>query len=461
MAIVSSYIVPHPPLIIPDIGRGQERGIAETIDAFDKIAREIAEIKPDTIVIATSHSVMYRDYIHISQGKGASGNFRDFGYPNIEFDADYDEELAKEIANEAMKEGIPAGFEGEVNKNLDHGTMIPLHFIYKYYADYKIVRLAISGLPFIDHYRFGKCIANTINETSKKVVFIASGDLSHKLKDMGPYGYKEEGPIYDREVTRAMDSGNFLKFLEFDERFCEEAAECGHRTFLIMAGALDGKNVESKLLSYQGPFGVGYAVASFKVKGNDERRRFDKVYLDKEKERLSALKDLEDEYVRLARKALEDYVINYKRIERPKDLSKEMLERRAGVFVSLELDGSLRGCIGTISPTTDSIADEIIQNAISAGMEDPRFAPVSEEELERLVYSVDVLGEAQEIDSMDELDPLEYGVIVSKGYRRGLLLPNLDGVDTVEEQVAIALRKAGIAEHEDYKLERFRVVRHT
>ncbi|NLJ89371.1 MAG: AmmeMemoRadiSam system protein A, partial [Clostridiales bacterium] len=153
--------------------------------------------------------------------------------------------------------------------------------------------------------------------------------------------------------------------------------------------------------------------------------------------------------------------INYKRIKKPDNLSKELLENRAGVFVSLDLDGSLRGCIGTISPTTDSIADEIIQNAISAGMEDPRFPPVSEEELERLVYSVDVLGQAEEVNSFEELDPVEYGVIVSKGYRRGLLLPNLDGVNTVEEQVAIALRKAGISENEDYKLERFRVVRHT
>ena len=461
MAIISSYIVPHPPLIIPDIGRGQERGIKETIESFDKIAQEIAEIKPETIVIATSHSIMYRDYIHISPGKGARGDFRDFGYKEIAFEASYDEDLARKIVDQARTQGIAAGFEGERNKNLDHGTMIPLHFINKYYTDYKIIRVAISGLSFLDHYRFGKCIQKAVNDSSKEVVFIASGDLSHMLKEVGPYGYKEEGLIYDREVTRAMDTGDFLKFLEFDESFCETAAECGHRTFIIMAGALDGKNLDSKLLSYQGPFGVGYAVASFKVIGEDDNRQFDKMYLDKEMERLKSLKAEEDEYVRLAREALENYVINYKRIKKPDNLSKELLENRAGVFVSLDLDGSLRGCIGTISPTTDSIADEIIQNAISAGMEDPRFPPVSEEELERLVYSVDVLGQAEEVNSFEELDPVEYGVIVSKGYRRGLLLPNLDGVNTVEEQVAISLRKAGISENEDYKLERFRVVRHT
>ena len=126
----------------------------------------------------------------------------------------------------------------------------------------------------------------------------------------------------------------------------------------------------------------------------------------------------------------------------------------------MKLDGSLRGCIGTISPTTSSIADEIIRNAISAGTEDPRFPPVTEDELSRLEYSVDVLGKAEKIESMDELDPLRYGVIVSKGHRRGLLLPNLEGVETAEKQISIALRKAGISPNEDYQLERFEVVRH-
>lgn len=461
MSIVASYIVPHPPLIIPGIGRGQERGIQATVDSYDKVAREISEIKPDTIIIATSHSIMYHDYIHISPGKGGRGDFNDFGYKDVSIDTVYDEELAKKIADEADKNDIPAGFLGERSNKLDHGFMIPLYFANKYYRNYKTVRLAISGLSFLEHYQFGKCIARAVNEDDKKVVFIASGDLSHKLKDKGPYGYKEEGPIYDREVTRAMDSGNFLKFLEFDEDFCEEAAECGHRTFVIMAGALDGKSVDSKLLSYEGPYGVGYGVASFKVTGNDKNRHFDDIYLNKEKNRINSLKAEEDEYVRLARTTLENYVINYREIGKPKDISPELLNNKAGVFVSLELDGNLRGCIGTISPTTNSIADEIIQNAISAGMKDPRFPPVRETELDRLVYSVDVLREAEEIDSMDELDPVRYGVIVSKGYKRGLLLPNLDGVDTAKDQVSIALSKAGISPNDDFKLERFQVVRHT
>jgi len=137
-----------------------------------------------------------------------------------------------------------------------------------------------------------------------------------------------------------------------------------------------------------------------------------------------------------------------------------MTTRRAGVFVSLKKYGELRGCIGTIKPTTKNIAAEIIQNAISAGTRDPRFLPVEESELSELAYSVDVLGEPEPINTKDELDVKRYGVIVRSGYKSGLLLPNLEGVDTVDYQVSIALQKAGIRPGEPYKMERFEVVRH-
>lgn len=137
-----------------------------------------------------------------------------------------------------------------------------------------------------------------------------------------------------------------------------------------------------------------------------------------------------------------------------------MYEERAGVFVSLKKGGQLRGCIGTISPVRSSIAQEIIENAVSAAAKDPRFQPVEPRELEQLVYSVDVLGEPEKISSKEELDVKRYGVIVTRGYKRGLLLPNLEGVDTVEEQISIARRKTGIREHEEVQMERFEVVRH-
>ena len=151
---------------------------------------------------------------------------------------------------------------------------------------------------------------------------------------------------------------------------------------------------------------------------------------------------------------------NKRMLKIPPDLPAELTEKRAGVFVTLKKDGDLRGCIGTISPVTGNIAEEIIRNAVSSCSHDPRFYPVREEELDTLEYSVDVLKEAERIDSIDQLDVNKYGVIVTSGYRRGLLLPNLEGVDSVQQQLAIALSKAGIASGEKFEMERFEVVRH-
>ena len=385
---------------------------------------------------------------------------RRFGVRNLTIEVEYDNDFVRVLSDEAQKDNIPAGTLGERDPGLDHGTFIPLYFINKFYKDYKLVRIGLSGLSHLEHYRFGKTIERTVEKLGRNTVFIASGDLSHKLLHDGPYGFTEEGPEFDKQVTEAMKKGDFLSFINFDPAFCEAAAECGLRSFLIMAGALDGKAVNSELLSYEGSFGVGYAVAAFEVIGKNESRHFDIVYEKEQHEKLEEIKSAEDAYVKLARLSLETYVRTGKYAKLPNDLPDEMLTRKAGVFVSLKKHGQLRGCIGTISAVTGSIADEILRNAVSAGTDDPRFSPVTEKELDELVYSVDVLAEPEPISSIDELDVKKYGVIVSSGYRRGLLLPNLEGVDTPEQQVAIALQKAGISKKEPYSMQRFEVVRH-
>ena len=167
----------------------------------------------------------------------------------------------------------------------------------------------------------------------------------------------------------------------------------------------------------------------------------------------------------LARENIEHFITSGEPLKLTSDVAQklpgEMLSNKAGVFVSIHEHGELRGCIGTIAPTTQNIAEEIIQNGISASTRDPRFPPIQENELPYLQISVDVLFEPEPISSLSELDPKHYGVIVSKGFRRGLLLPNLEGVDTVEDQVAIAKRKAGIrVDDGKVELERFEVIRH-
>ena len=269
-----------------------------------------------------------------------------------------------------------------------------------------------------------------------------------------------------------MERADFGKLFSFNPDFCENAAECGHRSFIVMAGALDRTAVRAEKLSYEGPFGVGYGICAYDVTGSDETRNFSERYEAEERRSLDARKKSEDEYVRLARFALENYVRTKSgiRIEggaavcsstpERMELSDDLLKNRAGVFVSLKKDGMLRGCIGTIAPVRESIAQEIAHNAVSAASCDPRFSEVREDELSSLVYSVDVLSNAEKISSKEALDVKRYGVIVTKGNRRGLLLPNLETVNTVDEQIEIACKKGGIDKSENPELERFEVVRH-
>ena len=461
MAVKGAVMVPHPPVIIPEIGHGEEQKIRETSDSYRKAAAKIAGWKPETVVVISPHSVMYADYFHISPGTGAQGDFGQFRASQVKFQVDYDTEFVKVLAREAEARDIPAGTLGEREKRLDHGTMVPLYFLDRYMQDYRLVRVGLSGLPFTVHYELGECIRKTAELLDRDVVIIGSGDLSHKLKEDGPYGFQKEGPEYDERIMDVMGRGAFGELFDFSEDFCDKAAECGHRSFTIMAGALDGLKVKTERLSHQGTFGVGYGICIYEVTGRDPQRYFLEQYRRAQREAADRRKASEDPYVQLARKTVETYVRTGEKLRVPEGLPEEMYSRRAGVFVSLKEEGRLRGCIGTIAPVRGSIAEEIIENGISAAAKDPRFHAVEPEELDRLEYSVDVLGETEKIDSPEKLDVKRYGVVVSRGYRRGLLLPDLEGVDTVEEQIEIARRKAGIPEDaEDIRLERFEVVRH-
>ncbi len=460
MAVIAAYMLPHPPLIVPQIGRGEERLIQKTIDAYGQTAQKIAAQGPETIVVLSPHQVMYADYFHISPGRSAAGDFGQFRAGDVSMEVSYDREFVERLCSLTRASGFPAGTQGEQEKRLDHGTMVPLYFVNHCWKEYRLVRIGLSGLSFEKHYELGQYIQQAAAELGRRTIVIASGDLSHRLKEDGPYGYREEGPAYDSRIMDVMSKGAFGELFAFPETFCDRAGECGHRSFVIMAGALDGMAVISRPLSYEGPFGVGYGICEYEVTGSDAKRRFGEIQKKRERARLQKCKEQEDAYVRLARRTIETYIRTGVQIKVPDALPQEMYERCAGVFVSIKEDGRLRGCIGTIRPLQASVAEEIVHNAVSASTQDPRFSPIREEELERLTISVDVLGDTEKVTSTAQLDVKRYGVIVTKGQKRGLLLPNLDGVDSVEEQIAIARQKAGIGEKESVELERFEVVRH-
>lgn len=489
--IINSYIFPHPPIIIPEVGQGREKDAIKTIEATKRASEDIRSDAPDTIIIITPHGPFFEDYFYIPTDNILKGDMSQFGAPEVKLEFENNIELINKIIKNALAEGIYCGGlenklmkEMGVSKKIDHGAMVPLYYVNKEYRThksgtgdtegndiskprkFKIVSISLADLPYIDLYRFGMCIGKAVAESNERVVILASGDLSHTVSHASPYGYNKKGVEFDNLLVKYVSEGDVKSILNFDRDFCEEAAQCGLRSFLIMFGALNGYDIHPQVYSYEGPFGVGYAIAKIKVGDINPNRNLYEEYKKDMRNKMKQLREDEDPYISLARFALEAYVREGRIVSQTEylqqfgNLPEEMIRDKAGTFVSLKKDGALRGCIGTIQSTKKNIAEEIIYNAISAGTKDPRFFPVGTNELDDLVYSVDVLGEAEPIESLEQLDVVKYGVIVRSGYRSGLLLPNLEGVNTPEEQVSIALQKAGISPREKYTMERFEVIRH-
>lgn len=459
MSILKTFIVPHPPLIIPNIGKGEENKIQKTIENYEKIAKEIKELSPDTIIISSPHAPAYYDAFFIHDSEYIKGDLSSFGASNVSFNEKNDLSLVNSLKKLAEEKNILITSNSK-DKRLDHGTMIPLYFIKKYLKNINIVVIGISGLSFEEHYEIGKLLQKASEIENKRIVYIASGDLSHKLKEYGPYGFIKEGPIYDEKIMDICSNGKFLDLLTFDKTLYEKAACCGHKSFIMMAGFLDGLETSSYKLSYEDITGVGYGIFEYTPKYKDRKRELLDIHLKNIKEKLKIKKERTDFYVKLAYETIENYILYNKKIDITNDIPGELLNNRKGVFVSIHKFGNLRGCIGTFLPTKNSIAEEIIENAINAATKDPRFSKVTKEELDYLEVNVDVLTTPEDIESVKELDTKKYGVIVQNGYRRGLLLPDLDGINTPEEQISIAKKKAGILEYEEVMLQRFEVIRH-
>jgi len=314
----------------------------------------------------------------------------------------------------------------------EHSIEVQLPFLQHFKPDVKLVPIILSYAGGDVYKEIGRAIAKAIKELNREAVIVASSDMTH-------YEPQDSARDKDYQAIEAMldlDEDELLKRVrEFNITMCGYAPAV---SVICAAKELDAQGTE--LVKYMtsgdttGDYSsvVGYAGLIIK--------------------RMSPL-------VKLARETVETYVKQGKTPELPKELTPEMKEK-AGVFVSIHKRGDLRGCIGTFEPTTNNVAEEIVINAISSATRDPRFPPIAPNELKDLDYSVDVLTSPEPIGSQEQLDPKKYGVIVQAGWRRGLLLPDLEGVDSVEQQISICRQKAGIAPNEPIKLYRFQVKRY-
>lgn len=272
MGILAAYAVPHPPLIIPAVGRGDERAIQDTVDAFTQVAREIVELGPELLIVTSPHAPCFRDAFHVTTDAHLYGDMSRFRAFHEKLQADVDVEFSRDLVQRLNDAGIYAIGSEQYRDAMDHATYVALYFLREAYREAgasptlpcPIARVGLSGFSYETHRQVGRIIAQAVEASGKRAVFIGSGDLSHKLTPEGPYGFVPEGPEFDAQIGEIFSSGELERLFEFDPEFADTAAECGLRSFQMMAAAIDGLSFASELLSLEGPFGVGYGVAAFR-----------------------------------------------------------------------------------------------------------------------------------------------------------------------------------------------------
>jgi AmmeMemoRadiSam system protein A/AmmeMemoRadiSam system protein B len=402
-----------------------------------EFTRRLVDSNAETVILISPHAPLELDSFVAYDGPEVQGDFANFRAPDTRLTAPVDQDLLEAIGRHAASSNYV--IEKIANSKLDHGTAVPLYFLLKNGWRGKVVALGYSFLSIDDHLKFGSCVRKAVDETGRSVAFVASGDLSHRLRPDAPAGYNPGAYLFDQQVVHAMEANNPQSIVQIDPNLRKLAGECGYRSMVVALGATLGLEAHCEVLSYEAPFGVGYLVAQLT-------------------DGLGAEIDGQ-ELPRLAREAVETFTRQHIEIKPQAPLS-EFLGLPAPCFVSLKtLDGELRGCIGTIEAMQATLAEEIVANAINAATRDPRFSEVTEDELTNLRYSVDVLM-PPEPAAIEDLDPKVFGVIVEDDEgRRGLLLPDISGIESVKQQVEIASRKAGIRPGAPVHLSRFKVQR--
>jgi AmmeMemoRadiSam system protein A len=418
MSLVYTVFAPHPPILVAEIGRGEEHKCELSLKAYREIAHRLVQANIETVVVVSPHAQLIKEGITILAEEAVQGNFAQFGAVQLSFSYSSDQTII---------EHFQKGLQGVVPLHgaLDHGALVPLYFLQKAGWDGKVVLL---GMPLEGPEEYGVRIGQILDDLSGRYALVASGDLSHRLKSDGPYGYDPSGPEFDQSIVKILQR-DAKRIVDLPAELVEDAGECGYRSLRLALAAKEGA---PEVLSYEGPFGVGYMVAD--------------LYHS-------------SPLPQWARQCLRAY-LNHQDPKMLKFPESPEFDVQRGCFVTLKQHGQLRGCIGTTEPWQENLALEIQHNAIAAATQDPRFLPVRADELETLCISVDVLGNLEKIEGQQDLDPWRYGVVVRHRGRTGLLLPHLEGVDTVSEQISIAKQKAGISDHEPVELWRFEVKRH-
>ena len=421
---------------------------------MQRVAGDIRRLAPDAIVVISPHAQVQTAAPGVIVADRYVGGFDDFGAPSLGFSISADLPLLDAVVTEGSTRGVSVSILGDAGEvhYLDHGATVPLHFFLQAGVRCSMILLSPPASGVSAHRALGRAISAASDSTGQRVALVASGDLSHRLMPGAPAGFSLRGAEFDRHIVSALERNDRDAILKTDPRLLDEAGQCGYGSLVAALAAME--NVPAEVLSYEGPFGVGYLVARFQTRadsvGTDHSRA--------EATHSSLRSEAEIRALQLARAAVESYV-RYGTYPEVAAENEGLLSQRAGVFVCIKVDGDLRGCVGTVGASEESLAAEIVHAAVAAAAHDPRFPEIEACELSRLRFSIDILSPLEPVADLEQLDPKRYGVLVEAGSRRGLLLPDLDGVDCVETQLSIARAKGEIPPGERVLISRFTVRR--
>jgi AmmeMemoRadiSam system protein A len=435
---IAAGLLPHAPIIVPAVAGSRAREVADTTSAAHLLAGELLATGPDALVVTAPHGLRHPTDLTLQTGPRVAGDLARFGAEQVTISLPVDRELATAIAETARQRHLPV--RTSTSSALEYSTVVPLSFLCD--AGWKGPTVVVS-LPYPgygDPIAIGEAVAGAARHLGRHLLVLASGDMSHRLTHDAPAGFDPEGRRFDDEVTDLLRHGDLRGLLDLSPERVERAGEDCLDSLKFAAATFDFAPTSAHLLSYEGPFGVGYGVAMLTAAEAPPTGP-------------QALPDL-------ARRAIRTYLREGREIRPPAHLDPEVT-RPAAVFVTLlTARGELRGCIGSLAPATANVAAETIDRAIAAATTDPRFAPVARDEVASLTIEVSILEPPEPVASIANLDPRRYGVVVEDGPRRGVLLPGLEGIDDAAQQVALARRKAGIPPGREVRLSRFKVTKH-
>ncbi|MEO6797682.1 MAG: AmmeMemoRadiSam system protein A [Candidatus Dormibacter sp.] len=425
--IVAGALIAHPPVLVPEVGGLSAERVGRTAAAMRRLDDMLSGTDGDLLIVVSPHGPGGMFELPVRRGPEVSGDLGRFRAPHVKVAASVDVDGSARLVTAAGQAGFRLRWSGD--NNLDHGVVVPLHVLPRTSAGRLVIVLGISGWPLEQFHRFGAWLHGQILD--RNAILLASGDLSHRLTRDAPYGFQKEGAVFDNLVIEALHTQDWESIGRVAPALAEEAGECGLRPLALLLGAARAAGLRSEVLSYEGPFGVGYPVVHFGKNGG--------------------VSDIQA----LGRRAIETYLSEGRVIDPPEPVAPE-LQQPSAAFVTLRKAGELRGCMGSIVPTRPSAAAEIIRYAIASAVRDPRFDPVTLSEVDHLTVSVQLLDPPEPVASLADLDPTVYGLIARRGDRQALLLPGIDGIGSVVEQLAAVCQKAGIDPGGPLTLERFR-----